>query len=211
MDNPLLSLLPESEPAEGKLSLATVYSVGEDGLRLIFDGQTEATQKSYKQLASYSSPTEGDRVVVMKMSGTCIVMGVIGNSGSIPTEALPIVPISKGGTGQTGVTITQDASEIVTAATGWNVTSAAFCQWGKAAMVQIDIRTTESVTVGTDTTIATIASGKRPAAVSPAQVWLTTTYRALISTDGALRLGRASAALIQENYGFTILAVYLLP
>ena len=58
--------------------LATVYSVGSGGVRLTLDGQTYATRKWYKVLSSASySPTAGDRVMVVKMSGTYVVIGAL--------------------------------------------------------------------------------------------------------------------------------------
>lgn len=57
--------------------LATVYSVASDGIRLKFDGETEARQKKYKfnKSASFSP---GQRVKVAKVGGTYIVEYPIG-------------------------------------------------------------------------------------------------------------------------------------
>ena len=57
--------------------LATVGSVHSDGLTLIFDGQTEATQKRYKRNTAVTF-TAGQRVKVVKISGTYIVEYPIG-------------------------------------------------------------------------------------------------------------------------------------
>lgn len=376
MDNPFKMLLDrEKDSQKQELLLATVVSVTNDGLTMILDGESEATQKKYKFLTSaYPDPAAGDRVVVMQLSGTYIVLGRIGKSapasgpyvrrsgdtmtgplvlegtrldidasdvviGTRPEStswvhafqlrdalnkvyarilgyfgtdgrtglqiyasrtvngttanntlglyldeegnasvsldpvawrkildlgtngALPIkvnqggtgttiananrvfagpssgnaaapsfraltaddipsisvskvtgtMPINKGGSGQTGTTHTTTVSEILTAEEGWTVTSADYWQWGKLAMVQINIRTTQEVTMSTDTTIATIAAGKRPATASPAQVWLSTAYAAIISATGALRVGKGSTGTVAADSGFTFLAVYLLP
>lgn len=236
MDNPFLlgAETGEESTQPNNLQLAIVAGIYEDGLSLIPDAQAEPTQKHYKYLTSaYPAPAVGDRVVIMKMSGTYVVMGALGVSASLPAANtvyagpasgdaaaaafrslvaadLPVVPINKGGSGQSGVSITQDASEIVTASEGWAVTSAIFGQWGKLAMIRIDIKTTQQVTIGTDTTIAQIASGKRPAVTSPAQAWLSSVYHALITANGALHVGRSSSATVAANVGFTFLAVYLL-
>lgn len=60
--------------------LATVASVsGPEGLTIIPDGQTEAVPKKYKVLlAGTEPPAVGARVVVMRHSGTCIILGTIG-------------------------------------------------------------------------------------------------------------------------------------
>ena len=62
--------------------LATVGEVYSDGLTLIFDGQSEATQKHYKCNTAVSF-SAGDRVKVAKISGSYVVEYVIGapNSG----------------------------------------------------------------------------------------------------------------------------------
>jgi hypothetical protein len=56
--------------------LATVISIDGSGLTLRFDGETEARTKKYKRLASYT-PSVGDRVFVVFISGTYIVMGKV--------------------------------------------------------------------------------------------------------------------------------------
>lgn len=57
--------------------LATVGAVYSDGLTLILDGQTEATTKRYKRNTSITF-TAGQRVKVVKMSGTYIVEYPVG-------------------------------------------------------------------------------------------------------------------------------------
>lgn len=52
--------------------LATVGAVYDDGLTLIFDGQTEASQKHYKRNTAVTF-SAGQRVKIVKMSGTYIV------------------------------------------------------------------------------------------------------------------------------------------
>ena len=74
--------LIEETPAAGEtrepvFRIATVGSSFLNGhAQLIFDGQTTATQKYYKRLSSYS-PASGDRVLVVKDSGTYIILGKI--------------------------------------------------------------------------------------------------------------------------------------
>lgn len=54
--------------------LATVVSVGTTGLELRLDGESNARVKEYKCLGSYV-PTVNDRVMVVAISGTYVVMG----------------------------------------------------------------------------------------------------------------------------------------
>ena len=57
--------------------LATVNAVYDDGLSLIFDGQTEASQKHYKRNTAVTFAA-GQRVKIVKMSGTYIVEYPVG-------------------------------------------------------------------------------------------------------------------------------------
>ena len=88
-----LFFLPEEErrAGDGTIVLATVYAVDEDeGLTLIFDGDSSASLKKYKMLMNGKTPAAGDRVAAVKHSGTYIVLGVIGtNGGSTPATASP--------------------------------------------------------------------------------------------------------------------------
>jgi len=95
----------ESENKRQDLLLATVDSVTNDGLTMILDGESEATQKKYKYLTSaYSDPSVGDRVVVMRMSGTYVVLGRIGRSSQGSDEK-----VSKSGDTMTGALIMKGA------------------------------------------------------------------------------------------------------
>lgn len=71
-----LFIVNPKKRAEPLLYLATIGAVTSSGVTLIFDGQTTATAKSYKRLASYS-PSAGDRVLVAKMSGSYVALGKI--------------------------------------------------------------------------------------------------------------------------------------
>ena len=107
MDN--IFLFPEfagrKNEQPNNLQLATVAGVYEDGLALIPDAQAAATQKHYKYLASaYPAPAVGDRVVVMKMSGTYVVLGSLDGGGSGGDDW-----VSKSGDTMTGDLILQNA------------------------------------------------------------------------------------------------------
>lgn len=56
--------------------LATVTSTS-GGVFVQFDGETTASQKSYKRLASYSSPAVSDRVLLIKVGGTYVILGKV--------------------------------------------------------------------------------------------------------------------------------------
>ena len=56
--------------------LATVTSTS-GGVSVQFDGETTPSTKKYKRLASYSSPTVNDRVLLVKVGGTYVIIGKI--------------------------------------------------------------------------------------------------------------------------------------
>ena len=70
---------------EDQLNFATVAGVFADGLTLIFDGEEEASEKRYKCNTSILFSI-GDRVRIVKDSGTYVVEYIVGN----PTADYPI-------------------------------------------------------------------------------------------------------------------------
>ena len=65
-----------TEPTAAEL--ATVGAKYTDGLSLIFDGQSAASEKHYKCNTSVTFQA-GDRVKICRISGTYIVEYVVGN------------------------------------------------------------------------------------------------------------------------------------
>lgn len=78
-----LLILPDEEPVgqgdhSAEFFIATVGDLTSDGITLIFDGATEPTTKRFKSIANgRGSASAGQRVVVMKQSGTYIVLGAL--------------------------------------------------------------------------------------------------------------------------------------
>lgn len=229
MDNPLMALLQEEDTGDVTFDLATVYSVDSGGLRLILKNQSDPTQKKYKKLSSYESPQVGDRVVLMKMSGTYVVMGSLDGSSALPAANtvfagpasgdqaaasfrslvaadLPIVPISKGGTGQNGLIMTTDPSEILATESGFDCTYAYYAQFGKVAMFVAMLVPDHAGSTSDWTTWATLVPGKRPGAqiVGNCQ---STTY-VMVGSDGAIQFSWSSYA---SGGRYRVSATYLLP
>ena len=78
MDEILLTAetkLPETVP---EVYLGTVESVSSSGIEITLDGQTEPMQKKYRMLLGPELQT-GARVMCIKISGTYVVLGAIGN------------------------------------------------------------------------------------------------------------------------------------
>lgn len=144
-------LLPDEigEISGGEFVLATVSSVDSSGVKLIFDGQTAASQKKYKLLKTGSQLSANDRVICMKMSGTYVVLGAITADGS--------------GGGSTEI-YTTTISDILTAADyKTSYSEAAYYQVGKAASLYVYGRVDYNISSSNDWyTIINIKSGKRP-------------------------------------------------
>lgn len=70
-------LLEAQEPRAAGWMLATVGAVDASGITLIFPGQTEAGTKKYKSNTAITF-TAGQRVLVARDSGTCIVVCPVG-------------------------------------------------------------------------------------------------------------------------------------
>lgn len=182
-----MALLQDEDTGDVTFDLATVYSVDSGGLRLILKNQSDPTQKKYKKLSSYESPQVGDRVVLMKMSGTYVVMGSFDGSSALPAantvfagpasgnpaaaafrslvEAdLPTIPVNKGGTGATGATSIATIANVATAASGITISAVSYAVWGKIATLRILLTATAAKTSTAWNTVATVVSGKRPIA-----------------------------------------------
>lgn len=192
----------ENQTQQAQFFLATVDSVSSTGLTIIPDWQTTATQKRCKTMASaYPNPAVGDRVVVMKMSGTYVVLGAL-TAGEVES----ILPISKGGTGQSGIYKTNDASEILVANSGFTVVTAEYAQYGKVAMLRCQVTPDSAHTTASMLTPATLVSGKRP--VYQAMMGMYNTDVGYISTNGDLNV-YGTMSLTTGRYG--LYSTYLLP
>lgn len=69
--------LPETVP---EVYLGTVESVSSAGVEITLDGQTEPMQKRYRQLLTGHTIATGARVMAVKISGSYVVLGEIGNA-----------------------------------------------------------------------------------------------------------------------------------
>ena len=97
-------LITDTEEKQGcDFYLATVTAVSSNGIKFQLDGQSSAMEKEYKQLNTGKTLSVGDRVVVMKQSGTYIVLGKFSydNSGGGDAEPSTTVP-AMDGTASTG-------------------------------------------------------------------------------------------------------------
>ena len=171
-----LSKAPDTE-----FYLATVAEVGASGVRLLFAGESSATSKYYKCLSSANVST-GDRVVVMKQSGTYIVMGAIG-----------------------GPTVITDPTEVFTMSSGFECNWVYYAEWGKIAMVSASFKAIDAVTTTNWTTWATLTAGKRPPSRVVAS--FTRTSYCTVERNGEIQV----SSTVNANTTYSFSAVYLLP
>ncbi len=113
------------------------------------------------------------------------------------------VPVSRGGSGQTGTKASITVSDIAAAASGCEITTAQYASWGKVAMVLLTVKKTAAVSSGT-TTLCTLVSGKRPRYNAAAQ-WRWD-KGAQITTGGAVQVNGA----ISAGASITVLSTYVL-
>ena len=83
-----------AENGKSDFLLAAVYSVNQDSsaVTLLIDGTGTPTQKYYKALTGAWPLQPDDRVIVLKMSGTYVVVGKIGAQSVTPTPTFIAPP-----------------------------------------------------------------------------------------------------------------------
>lgn len=72
--------------------LASITAIGSEGVSVQFEGEDTASDKSYTVMQDYH-PTLNDRVVMLNISGTYIVLGSVGT----PTAPVEYIPLTQKG------------------------------------------------------------------------------------------------------------------
>lgn len=176
-------------------------SLGNETHNLVFQGLT-----STGQIAGFTFKSNGSG---SSYNGNSFVLGIqdtgifLWDSTDATTRWSLTNPlaINRGGTGQTAVS--HVTSGVATAGSNITVQAQHFYQWGKLAQVSLQIKT--SAAISADATIATIASGKRPACA----IYAFDSYNGRIefATDGKV-ITRHSLSNGATVYIYT---VYMLP
>lgn len=65
--------------SETELLLGTVIGRSTEGLKIQLDGDDQPLDKLYRTMLTSHSMNAGDRIVILKMSGTYIALGVVGS------------------------------------------------------------------------------------------------------------------------------------
>ena len=127
----------------------------------------------------------------------------LGTSGELP------ITIAQGGTGQTAVSSVTTISSIITAASGFSISSATYKQWGKLAMVNIKFKkNSTAISSNTDMTLGTLVSGKRPSLYCQASQYPNGSVSHAWITSGGVVHGYGTWAANGEK---DICATFLLP
>lgn len=137
-------MTPETGIQETEIFLATIGSINSNGATLIFDGQTEATTKRYKTIATGSQLAAGHRVVVVKHSGTYVVLGRLTTNGV------------------SYLWWTSTLANIGTAESCFNATYGYFAKAGRVGELRLKGTMATQTPENQWNKIFTIASGKRP-------------------------------------------------
>lgn len=177
-------VLTEENEGSAKLYLGTVTSwFYQDKLAKIrLDGQDTEMTKRFK--SACGELRSGSRVVVAKISGTYVVLGVIDSDAYVTNN------ISSVATPGTNVTLANDGS---------------FARWGKVAMLRLRFTPTATWASGPKV-VATLKSGYRPVIVANAQYW--SGIGAYINTSGQVTVngGASSTSAVYTVYSTFILA-----
>lgn len=125
----------------------------------------------------------------------------LGTSGAFP------LTIAQGGTGSTAVASQTTASNIITAASGFTVSSASVYVWGKMAQLIVTVTKSSSQTSATTMTVGTLKTAYRPCATAGG-VWLSSTLSfATVNSNGVIEAYGTWAANAEK----TLCATFILP
>lgn len=138
----------EQGKAEFYLGTVTSWSWADKTVKIRLDGQDTAMSKSYKTMCGMVNP--GDRVIIMKHSGTYIVLGQLSNGETYTTDEL-----SRIASAESDITL---------------VSGTKYAQCGNIAMLYLRFTPTTAFTSQTKK-IATLLQGRRPAIRADAQYW----------------------------------------
>lgn len=179
-------ILPDQtqEPDSAELLLATVTSSDSSGVKLVFDGQTSASQKKYRVLQTGAAIYAGDRVVVMKQSGTYVVLGAVK-------------------TGR-GLWAAGNITDVLTESSLFTVTGGSFAMCGNLACLYVNGKWKEAKSTSAEYMAFTMKPGYRPYITCAARSWRNS--NAILYYTGEMRYYGTFAA----NDGFTFLCTYLL-
>lgn len=181
-------LVKKDDRGKAEFYLATVTSwySSTNEAQIVLDGDDSAMTKKYKTICG--AVAVSSRVVVMKMSGTFVILGEIGGDGGSSTTY-----------------ITTNISDIFSSiSSGFSVSEAVYVQNGKLAMFTALISSDSEGATFDWTTWATLKQGKRPAAIVVGNCQATT--YCIVTTGGAIQFSLKQSA----NANYRVSATFIL-
>ena len=138
----------------------------------------------------------------IKQNGTAVSLNGHNHSASNITSGT--LSIERGGSGSSGVTSITTIENVAASGSGYSVTQAQFCSWGKVATIHLAVKKNSSAGSGTQT-ICTLKSGCRPKFASPGNYGYAS--NCVIATDGAITIsGSVAANALLQIYATYVLA-----
>ena len=118
------------------------------------------------------------------------------------------LPITSGGSGQSGTSTDTAAAGIITAGTYITVTGASYSVWGKVAQLLVTFTRSSAISANQNFTVGTVASGKRPVHTAGGS---SNSFTGWLTDTGTLTVRNVTGAQIAANTTVYISFTYLLP
>ena len=170
---------------------------------LILGARRSVSGSTVDNLLYFYIDGSGNRIITFSDAALWRSALGLGTSGAFP------ITIAQGGTGQTAVTSTNTISQIATAASGFTISAANYAQWGKVVMLQLNVKTTNAISSGSNTVIATVVSGKRPVVNAGGSAVTSTVLNTYVATNGEVHIMNGSQWAANSTH--YIYFTYLLP
>lgn len=173
---------------------------GSEGLVLTSRRYAGSTYK-IANLALFIKSDGTEKVVMSGPAAWRSALG-LGTSGALP------ITIAQGGSGQTGVVTESTVSNVISAGSGFTISSVSYKQWGKFVQLHISAKATSAQSTGALVTVGTIVSGKRPAIASAVNYAnITSLNYGSINSSGVVSIYGTWGA----NKEIPLMATYILP
>ena len=154
--------------------------------------------KLFVDFATHISASNPHNITTTKINAS-----PVGHQHAVSDITSGTLSVARGGSGVSQVNASTVISSIVTAASGFSISQAQICWWGKVATLHIAVTRTGADTSG-NTTICTLKAGYRPRLASPAGCnW---DKNAVVNTDGTIKVNGSFV----KNSGYGIYATYVL-
>ena len=177
---------------------------GDENAIIVGDGNSGQRHNSFTVGRGGNVFAAGDLDVVGNIAQNGTAVSLYGHSHNASAITTGTLPIERGGSGNNKTYSTATISNVCTAASGWSVTQAQYCSWGKVATIHIVCKKNSTAASAGYQTICTLVEGKRPNFSSPAlKGWHD---GAIVNTDGTIQFSDSVAA----NEEIQIRATYVL-